>query len=69
MFDIIWLMTRGGPAKRTEHLPILVYKTMFRTYEIGYAAAIAIVMILSLLVAAGFYFRLTGGFEGGTNET
>lgn len=59
-FDIIWMLTQGGPVDATETLPILAYRTVFyepgATY--GLANAMAIVMFLFLLVGAIVYFTL-----------
>jgi multiple sugar transport system permease protein len=57
-FDIIYLMTGGGPMDATTTLPVLVYEKAFVDYEMGRAAAMAIVtaVILGVLLAA--YFML-----------
>ncbi len=57
-FDIIYLMTGGGPMDATTTLPVLVYEQAFVDYEMGRAAAMAIVtaVILGVLLAA--YFTL-----------
>jgi multiple sugar transport system permease protein len=34
-FDIIWLLTRGGPLGATEHLPILAYRKAFSLFDVG----------------------------------
>ena len=56
-FDLIWMITGGGPAGSTTHLPIMIYQASFGTFQTGYAAAIS--MILGLLLVAGvvFYVR------------
>ncbi len=46
MFDIVYTMTRGGPAFDTEVLSIWVYNVALRTFEVGYANAGATVMML-----------------------
>ena len=40
-FDIVWLLTAGGPLTATEHLPILAYQRTFRLFDIGGGAAVA----------------------------
>jgi multiple sugar transport system permease protein len=49
-FDIVYLLTGGGPANATKILPTLVYEKAFWGSELGYAAAVAILMLLCLLV-------------------
>jgi multiple sugar transport system permease protein len=57
-FDLIWLLTRGGPGGSTETLPITIYKIAFGQFKIGPAGAISGIMILALAVFALVYFRL-----------
>ena len=49
VFDIIWLMTQGGPAGGTRTLPILIYETAFRSYRMSEAATIAVLTTLFLM--------------------
>jgi multiple sugar transport system permease protein len=51
VFDIIWLLTAGGPAGGTRTLPVLIYETAFRAHRVSEAAAIA---VLSTLLLMGF---------------
>lgn len=57
-FDVIWLLTQGGPVGATEHLAILSYRTAFNLFDIGAGAAIATISFLILSVAVFIYFRL-----------
>ncbi|WP_407520838.1 carbohydrate ABC transporter permease [Methylobacterium oryzisoli] len=57
-FDIIWLLTRGGPLGATEHLPILAYKKAFSLFDVGGGAAVATVSFLILTALVAVYFRL-----------
>ncbi len=57
-FDIVWLLTRGGPLKATEHLPILAYRKAFESFDVGMGAAISTISFLILSVAVFIYFRL-----------
>lgn len=50
-FENIYLLTRGGPLRATQHLPILAYDEMFVNFSMGRAAAVA--MLSFLLLAAG----------------
>ena len=51
VFDIIWLITAGGPSSGTQTLPVLIYETAFKGYELSRAAAIS---VLTGLVLMGF---------------
>jgi multiple sugar transport system permease protein len=57
VFDIVWFMTRGGPADATEVLPTLAYRLSMVHFDFGQSAAVATVILLMLFVAAFFYAR------------
>ena len=52
VFDIIWMMTRGGPGVSTTTIPVLMYDTAFYGYNISKASAGAIIFLLILIVFA-----------------
>ncbi|MBL0929942.1 MAG: sugar ABC transporter permease [Alphaproteobacteria bacterium] len=54
-FDIIYLLTGGGPADATKILPTLVYEKGFWGLELGYASAISLLMLLCLTVLSVAY--------------
>jgi multiple sugar transport system permease protein len=54
-FDIIYLLTGGGPANATKILPTLMYDKAFWGSEMGYAAAIGMLMLVALLVLSIIY--------------
>lgn len=57
-FEIIYLLTGGGPLDATTTLPILVYQKGFIDFELGRAAAIAILTFVILAVLIAAYFLL-----------
>jgi multiple sugar transport system permease protein len=61
MFDVIWLLTQGGPNSATRTLAIMVYEKGFRDLFQGRAAAIGVIMMLVLLGVLLVYFRLNRG--------
>ncbi len=52
VFDIIWLITAGGPAQGTTTLPVLIYETAFKGYRLSEAAAISVLTSLLLMAFA-----------------
>jgi multiple sugar transport system permease protein len=56
-FDLIWLMTGGGPVTSTQTLPLLVYRSAFGLNEMGAASAVAVLMMLVMLVFMALYIR------------
>jgi len=56
-FDLIYLMTGGGPVISTQTLPLLVYKEAFSLNQMGGASAVAVLMMLVMLGAMVLYLR------------
>jgi multiple sugar transport system permease protein len=54
-FDIIWVMTRGGPANATRSLSILVYQEAFSFQRAGSGASLALIVTLIITMLAAFY--------------
>lgn len=55
IFDIIWVLTKGGPGHATEVYNIFVYLQGFRYYNMGYAGALGILLFVgALAIAVGF---------------
>jgi multiple sugar transport system permease protein len=57
-FDLIYLLTGGGPIIGTQTLPLMVYKEAFGLNEMGRASAVAVAMMLVMLVFMLVYFRV-----------
>jgi len=63
-YDIIGVMTGGGPAGATEVLPVLIYNTAFRGNRLGEAAAIGVALLVIVLALAIFYVRVARPEQG-----
>jgi xylobiose transport system permease protein len=69
-FDIVLLLTNGGPGTDTSILPFSMYQTAFRTYDYGYASTIASFLLLLataasiLLTKLSGYDKMTSALEG-----
>ncbi|WP_114579528.1 carbohydrate ABC transporter permease [Saliphagus sp. LR7] len=57
-YDIIDVMTGGGPGDATETAPIYAYDVAFGNYNLGQSAAVSVVLFAILIVAAVIYFRV-----------
>jgi multiple sugar transport system permease protein len=57
IFDVIWLLTRGGPLSATTTFPVLIYYKGFQEFRISDAAAISIPLFVILLVYGIWYMR------------
>lgn len=58
-FDLVSVMTRGGPANASQVLANFMYIESFNNYQMGYGAAIAVVLFLiSLVFIIGYLIRM-----------
>jgi multiple sugar transport system permease protein len=57
-FDIIWVTTNGGPADATKTIPVRLYETAFRFFDLGYAATIGLTMLVVAILIARIFVRL-----------
>jgi multiple sugar transport system permease protein len=62
-FDLIYLLTGGGPVISTQTLPLMVYKDAFGLNDMGRAASVAVSMMLVMLTFMIVYLRLAGRSE------
>lgn len=58
-FDLIYLLTGGGPIISTQTLSLMVYKEAFALNQMGGASAVAVLMMLVMLVFMTLYLRKT----------
>jgi ABC-type sugar transport system permease subunit len=59
VFDLVWLMTGGGPGSSTEILSTFMFRTAFNRNRFGYGAAVGVVMFaISILIVIPFFARL-----------
>ena len=56
-FDVVWLLTKGGPLSATEHLPVLAYRRAFNQFDVGGGATVATLSFLILTVLIFVYFH------------
>lgn len=60
VFDLVWLMTQGGPLWATETVSTYVYKRAFdwNTFDLGYPSAIATVWFIAILICVILFTTL-----------
>jgi ABC-type sugar transport system permease subunit len=58
IFDMMWIMTQGGPAHATETIATYIFTTAFRFLRLGYAEALAFVL-LALVAAVTLLLSVT----------
>jgi multiple sugar transport system permease protein len=64
-FDIIWILTQGGPNGDTTTMIIDTYKVAIGSYKYGEGAARAVMICIFLSIFCFFYFRLTSRLSKG----
>jgi multiple sugar transport system permease protein len=56
--DLLWTMTRGGPAGATTTLPIYIFDVVYQKGEFGYGAALSVVLCALLILFSALYWQL-----------
>ncbi|HMU94344.1 MAG TPA: sugar ABC transporter permease [Anaerolineales bacterium] len=65
-FDIIYLITQGGPQEKTDILVSSMYKAAFQFYRYGFTAMFALVIFAILFIFTLFYLRVSDGLKSAT---
>lgn len=58
IFDVVYVLTGGGPANTTETLSVYAYKTYFQILDFGYGSALSVVVFLCVGSLSVVYLRL-----------
>ncbi|OCC08013.1 carbohydrate ABC transporter permease [Streptomyces sp. PTY087I2] len=56
-FDLIWVLTQGGPGRQSETLAVSMYQETFLALHPGAGAAVAVVLTTIVLIASWLYLR------------
>jgi multiple sugar transport system permease protein len=56
-FDIVWVLTQGGPGRNSETLAVTMYKDTFVASEYGYGASVAVMLTAVTGLASYLYLR------------
>jgi multiple sugar transport system permease protein len=59
-FDMIWMVTQGGPGIATQTLPVMVYRSAFRVMQLGMSSTISMVIATFLFIVGVLYFSILG---------
>lgn len=62
-FDLVWVLTQGGPINRTMLLSVYAYQQSFQFFNFGYGAALSYTITALVLLLTILYLRLLQGFE------
>ncbi len=61
VFDLLFILTGGGPANQTETLVVYAYKLLYRTLQFGYGSAVAVATFLFIFALSLAYVRMLRG--------
>ena len=56
-FDIVWIMTRGGPGTATDLISYFIYRSAFFGLDIGRAAAMSLALLVVVLALTVYLYR------------
>ena len=65
VFDLIYVLTGGGPGTATESLNIYTYKTLFSSHDFGKGSALAMITFGYIMIIALLYIRVLNGRKNG----
>ena len=56
-FDLIYVMTSGGPYRSSETLAVTMYRETFTMFNLGYGSAISVILSAIIILISGWYVR------------
>lgn len=62
-FDLIFVMTEGGPEGASELMATYMFRTVFSSFQLGYGSTVASAMFIVVMLVAAAIMRLTRRYE------
>lgn len=59
IFDLIWILTNGGPLNSSTTVPVYIYREAFQNFRIGRTSAASVITAVLLLILATILIKLT----------
>ncbi|GGN24696.1 carbohydrate ABC transporter permease [Halarchaeum nitratireducens] len=63
-FSMVWVMTKGGPGYSSTTLPVMIYRSAFVDFNIGFASALSVMLFVVLLVFSYYYIKVYDRVQG-----
>jgi len=63
LFDLVVLLTQGGPAGSSETIAYYNYLVGFKYFDVGYAAALAYIQLIIIIIIANIFLKFMPGEE------
>ena len=60
VFDLVFVMTQGGPGDATQVIQFYGYKTLFTEGRVGYGTTISVTVFVAMVILSLFYVRTVG---------
>ena len=60
VFDLVYVMTGGGPGTATEPLSLYAFNALLRNLRFGFGSALTVIVFTAALTVALVWIRLTG---------
>lgn len=60
VFDLVFVMTQGGPGDATQVIQFYGYKTLFTEGRVGYGTTISVAVFVAIMILSLFYVRTVG---------
>jgi len=57
-FDLVYLMTGGGPGSATEVVSMYIYRWGFRNFRLGFTSASSMILLIATLIICAVYLRM-----------
>ena len=58
VYDVVAIMTQGGPGRATKMLVTYIYNTAFVFTRLGYAAALSVLMVIISMIMVALFVKL-----------
>lgn len=59
MYPLLMTLTNGGPGHASENISLYIYTEAFKSHNMGYASALAVILTIIVMIVAAFQMRLT----------
>lgn len=60
VFDLIYVLTGGGPANRTESISVYAYKVLFAQQNFGEGAVLSVIVFISVAIISTLFIKIIG---------
>ena len=66
-FEVIWVLTAGGPGYTTSILPTYIYSKSFVSYDMGAGSAVSVISMVMMLIFVVIYLKVYNRNQEGVN--